>query len=86
MDWSALEVSLLLAALTTALLLTLGLWLARWLAITPWRGRPLVEALLLLPLLLPRRQRQSHRDQAALVHHGGMSQPFASDPGLRWHP
>jgi len=53
MDWSALEVSLLLAALTTALLLPLGLWLARWLAITPWRGRPLVEALLLLPLLLP---------------------------------
>ena len=53
MDWPALEVSLLLAALTTALLLPLGLWLARWLAVTPWRGRPLVEALLLLPLLLP---------------------------------
>ena len=53
MDWSALEVSLLLAALTTVLLLPLGLWLARWLAVTPWRGRPLVEALLLLPLLLP---------------------------------
>ena len=53
MDWSALHVSLLLAALTTALLLPLGLWLARWLAVTPWRGRALVEALLLLPLLLP---------------------------------
>ena len=53
MDGSALHVSLLLAALTTALLLPLGLWLARWLAVTPWRGRPLVEALLLLPLLLP---------------------------------
>lgn len=53
MDWSALHVSLLLAALTTALLLPPGLWLARWLAVTPWRGRPLVEALLLLPLLLP---------------------------------
>ena len=53
MDWSALQVSLLLAALTTALLLPVGLWLARWLAVTPWRGRPLVEALLLLPLLLP---------------------------------
>ncbi len=53
MDWSALQVSLLLAALTTALLLPRGLWLARWLAVTPWRGRPLIEALLLLPLLLP---------------------------------
>ena len=53
MDWSALHVSLLLAALTTALLLPVGLWLARWLAVTPWTGRPMVEALLLLPLLLP---------------------------------
>ena len=53
MDWSALYVSLLLAALTTALLLPVGLWLARWLAVTPWAGRPVVEALLLLPLLLP---------------------------------
>ncbi len=53
MDWSALHVSLLLAALTTALLLPVGLWLARWLAVTPWRVRPVVEALLLLPLLLP---------------------------------
>ncbi len=53
MDWSALHVSLLLAALTTLVLLPLGLALARWLAITTWAGRPLVEALLLLPLLLP---------------------------------
>jgi molybdate transport system permease protein len=27
--------------------------LARWLAVTAWGGRPLIEALLLLPLLLP---------------------------------
>ena len=53
MDWSALQVSLLLAALTTLVLLPLGLALARWLAVTTWAGRPLVEALLLLPLLLP---------------------------------
>jgi molybdate transport system permease protein len=53
MDWSALQVSLLLAALTTLVLLPLGLGLARWLAVTRWAGRPLVEALLLLPLLLP---------------------------------
>jgi molybdate transport system permease protein len=53
MDWSALHVSLSLAALTTLVLLPLGLALARWLAVTAWIGRPVVEALLLLPLLLP---------------------------------
>jgi molybdate transport system permease protein len=53
MDWSALHVSLTLAALTTLVLLPLGLALARWLAVTTWIGRPVVEALLLLPLLLP---------------------------------
>ena len=35
MDWSALQVSLLLAALTTLVLLPLGLALARWLATKP---------------------------------------------------
>jgi len=39
--------------LTTLALLPLGLVLARWLAVTAWAGRPVVEALLLLPLLLP---------------------------------
>jgi molybdate transport system permease protein len=53
MDWSALHVSLLLAALTTLALLPVGLALARWLAVTAWAGRPFIEALLLLPLLLP---------------------------------
>lgn len=53
MDWPALTVSLTLAALTTLVLLPLGLALARWLAVTAWVGRPLIEALLLLPLLLP---------------------------------
>jgi molybdate transport system permease protein len=53
MDWQAARVSLLLAALTAALLLPLGLALARWLAWTDWRGKPLMEALLMLPLLLP---------------------------------
>ena len=53
MDWSALHVSLTLAVLTTLALLPLGLALARWLAVTAWAGRPMVEALLLLPLLLP---------------------------------
>jgi len=53
MDWQAARVSLTLAVCSAALLLPLGVWLARWLAITPWRGRPVVEALLMLPLLLP---------------------------------
>lgn len=53
MDWQAARVSLTLAVCSAVLLLPLGVWLARWLAITPWRGRPVVEALLMLPLLLP---------------------------------
>jgi len=53
MDWHAARVSLLLAGLTAALLLPLGIALARWLALTRWRGKPLAEALLMLPLLLP---------------------------------
>ena len=53
MDWQAARVSLALAALTALLLLPLGVWLARWLAWTGWRGKPLAEALLMLPLLLP---------------------------------
>ena len=53
MDWQATRVSLSLAVWTAALLLPPGIWLARWLATTAWRGRPGVEALLMLPLLLP---------------------------------
>jgi molybdate transport system permease protein len=53
MDWQAARVSLLLAFLTALVLLPVGLALARWLAWTDWRGKPLMEALLMLPLLLP---------------------------------
>jgi len=53
MDWQAARVSLLLAVLTAVLLLPAGVALARWLALTSWRGKPLAEALLMLPLLLP---------------------------------
>jgi molybdate transport system permease protein len=53
MDWTAAKVSLTLAVLTAGLRLPVGLLLARWLATTRWPGRPIVEALLLLPLLLP---------------------------------
>ncbi|HUG22798.1 molybdate ABC transporter permease subunit [Piscinibacter sp.] len=53
MDWSAARVSLSLAALTALTLLPAALWLARWLADSPSRLRPWIEAALLLPLLLP---------------------------------
>ncbi|HEY0886987.1 MAG TPA: molybdate ABC transporter permease subunit [Ramlibacter sp.] len=53
MDWQAARVSLLLAGLTAVLLLPPGVALARWLALTRWRAKPLAEALLMLPLLLP---------------------------------
>jgi molybdate transport system permease protein len=53
MDWQAARVSLLLAVLTALLLLPPGVALARWLAFTAWRGKPVAEALLMLPLLLP---------------------------------
>src|SRR5215212_11271971 len=53
MDWEAVRVSLLLAVLTALLLLPPGIALARWLALTSWHGKPVAEALLMLPLLLP---------------------------------
>lgn len=53
MDWPAARLSLWLAALTALTLLPIALWLARWLATSASRSRPLIEALLLLPLLLP---------------------------------
>ncbi len=53
MDWQAARVSLWLALATSLLLLPPGIALARWLALTSWRGKPLAEALLMLPLLLP---------------------------------
>jgi molybdate transport system permease protein len=53
MDWQAARVSLVLAVLTAGVLLPAGVALAHWLATTRWAGKPLVEALLMLPLLLP---------------------------------
>ena len=52
-DTAALQLSLALGLATVALLLPLAVLLGRWLAVTRWRGRPLAEALLILPLLLP---------------------------------
>ena len=53
MDWSALALSLKLAAGTTLLLLPLGILLGRPLAWSRFTGKALVEALVALPLVLP---------------------------------
>lgn len=53
MDWHAIELSLRLAAATTAVLLVLGIPLAAWLAFSRRRWTVLVEAVVALPLVLP---------------------------------
>lgn len=53
MDWQALVLSLELAAVTLLVLLPAGLVLGRWLAYTAWAGKALIEALVVLPLVLP---------------------------------
>ena len=53
MDWSAIALSLRLAAATTIVLLAIGLPLASWLALSTRRGRWAVDALVALPLVLP---------------------------------
>jgi len=53
MDWQALSLSLELAAVTLVLLLPLGLWLGRTLAYAEFAGKAWIEALVVLPLVLP---------------------------------
>ena len=53
MDWSAIGLSVRLAAATTCILLVVGLPLAGWLALSQRRGRWVVDALVALPLVLP---------------------------------
>jgi len=52
-DWQALVLSLELAAVTLLVLLPLGLLLGRWLAYSRVRGKAWIEALVVLPLVLP---------------------------------
>jgi molybdate transport system permease protein len=53
MDWTAIALSLRLAAATTAILLVIGMPIAYWLAFSPRRWKFLVEAVVALPLVLP---------------------------------
>ncbi len=53
MDWTALTLSLQLAAWTVAILLPVSVFMGRFLAYRRFRGKGLVEALVMLPLVLP---------------------------------
>lgn len=53
MDWTALALSLQLAAVTTLILLIIGLPTAWWLARSRWKGKFIIETLVALPLVLP---------------------------------
>jgi len=53
MDWTAFSLSLQLAAWTVALLLPVAILIARLLAWGDFRGKSFLEALIMLPLVLP---------------------------------
>jgi molybdate transport system permease protein len=53
MDWQALTLSLELATATLLVLLPAGLGLGRWLAYTQVAGKSWIEAVVVLPLVLP---------------------------------
>jgi molybdate transport system permease protein len=53
MDWTAIGLSVRLAASTTLILFLLGLPLAYWLTVSKRRWKFLIEALVALPLVLP---------------------------------
>ena len=53
MDWTAVALSVRLAAIVAAVLLLIGLPIAYWLAFSKWRWKFLVEAVVSLPIVLP---------------------------------
>jgi molybdate transport system permease protein len=53
MDWTAILLSLRLAAIVCAILLAIALPIAYWLTFSRWRGTFLIEAVVALPLVLP---------------------------------
>lgn len=52
-DWQPIWLTLRLAGVTTIILLFIGVPLAGWLALSRFRLKPLVEAVISLPLVLP---------------------------------
>mgnify|MGYP000529998405 CR=1 FL=1 len=53
MDWSALRLSAYLSMATALILIPISIAVGRWLATTTHRLKPIVEASLALPLVLP---------------------------------
>src|SRR4029077_5043748 len=53
MDWTAIALSLKLAAIVAGILLVLALPIAYWLTFSRWCGKFAVEAIVALPLVLP---------------------------------
>jgi molybdate transport system permease protein len=53
LNWSALALSIQVTAMATVLIAAAGLPLSLWLARTSFRGKALIETLVLLPLVLP---------------------------------
>ena len=53
LDWSPIILTLQLAFITTVILLVISIPLAHWIANTKSRIKPLIEALVTLPLVLP---------------------------------
>jgi len=52
-DWTAIALSVRLAAIVASVLLLVALPLAHWLAFSTWRWKFLVEAVVALPIVLP---------------------------------
>jgi molybdate transport system permease protein len=82
MDWAALGVSLRLAVGTIVVLLPLGIWIGRLLAIRQFRGKLLLEALLTVPLVLP----PTVLGFYLLVTFGARSLPGQLFEGIVGHP
>jgi molybdate transport system permease protein len=53
MDWTAVALSVRLAAIVSGVLLVIGVPLAYWLAFSKWRWKFFVEAVVALPIVLP---------------------------------
>jgi molybdate transport system permease protein len=53
MDWTAIALSVRLAAIVSAVLLVIGVPIAYWLTFSSWRWRFVVESIVALPLVLP---------------------------------